>query len=138
MADEAVIIELLGNGGDPIRFTIADGTAGTDIAKGTLMYLSGDRTISAHSGQGQDFVGILAHEKVGGDGSTTASVYTNGIFDLTDSGSGITLGDQCKLAATANEISTADDNTAQQSPEFVGIALETASANEVIAVRVIK
>jgi hypothetical protein len=135
MADEAAIIELLGNKGDPVRYTVADGNA---VAKGTLMYLSGDRTISAHSGQGQDFVGIAATEKVADDGQVTLAVYTNGIFDLTDSGSGITLGDAVKLGATANEIATADDNTAQQMPEIVGIALETASANEVIAVRVIK
>ena len=36
MANEAVTIELLGNGGDPIRYTVADANA---IPKGTLMYL---------------------------------------------------------------------------------------------------
>ena len=135
MADEAVIIELLGNKGDPVRYTVADGTG---IQKGCLMYLSGDRTISKHAGtHGQDFAGIAASEKVASDGQTTLAVYTNGIFDLKDSGSTISLGDACKLGGTANTIATADDNTAQQKPEIVGIALEAASASEVIAVRVL-
>lgn len=135
MANEAVIIELLGNKGDPIRYTIADATA---IAKGTLMYLSSDpRTMSAHSAQGQDFVGIAATEKVANDGQTTLGVYTNGIFDLVDSSAGMTLGDMAKLSGTANMIMTADDATAQQAPEYVGKVLETASASETVAVRVL-
>lgn len=134
MANEAVIIELLGNKGDPIRYTVADGTA---IAKGTLMYLSGDRTISAHSAQGQDFAGIAASEKVASDGQTTLAVYTNGIFDLTDSSATMSLGDMAKLSGTANMIMTADDNTAQQAPEYVGKVLEAAGASEVVAVRVL-
>jgi hypothetical protein len=135
MANEAVIIELLGNGGDPIRYTVADGTG---IPKGTLMYLSADpRTIAASSGQGQAFVGIAAAEKVANDGSTTLAVYTNGIFDLTDSGSGCTFGDILKLGG-ANTVATADEAGAQDLKEVVGYALETAGNSEVIAVRVLK
>lgn len=135
MANEAVIIELLGNGGDPVRYTVADGTG---IAKGTLMYLSGDRTISAHSGDGQIFAGIAAAEKVASDGSTTLSVYTNGIFDLTDSSAGMTLGDVCKLSGTANMVATADEAGALGPHEVVGIVLETAAASEVVAVKIRK
>ncbi len=135
MAHEAVIIELLGNQGDPIRYTVADGTG---IAKGTLMYLSGDpRTIAASSADGQIFVGIAAAEKVASDGSTTLAVYTNGIFDLTDSSAGMTLGDACKLNG-ANLVATADEAGALSTQEIVGTVLETAAANEVVAVRVLK
>lgn len=135
MANEAVIIELLGNGGDPVRYTVADGNA---VAKGTLMYLSGDpRTIAASSGEGQIFVGIAASEKVANDGQTTLAVYTHGIFDLKDSGSGMTLGDVCKLGG-ANTIATADEAGAQGAKEEVGLVLETAAANEVVAVLVRK
>ena len=135
MANEAVIIELLGNGGDPIRHTVADGTG---IEKGTLMYLSGDpRTIAASSAEGQIFVGIAAAEKVADDGSTTLAVYTNGIFDLTDSGAGMTLGDICKLGG-ANTVATADEAGAQDLKEVVGTVLETAAAAEVVAVRILK
>ena len=134
MTNEAVIIELLGNKGDPIRYTVADGTA---IAKGTLMRLSGDRTMIAHSAQGQDFVGIAATEKVADDGQTSLAVYTNGIFDLVDSSAGMALGDMAKLSGTANMVMTADDNTAQQAPEYVGKVLETATASETVAVRIL-
>lgn len=134
MANEAVIIELLGNEGDPMRYTVADGTG---ILKGTLMYLSGDRTISATAADGDIFVGIAASEKVASDGQTSLAVYTNGIFDLKDSGSGMTLGDIAKING-ANLIATADEAGAVGAQEEVGLVLETASASEVVAVRVRK
>ena len=134
MAYEAVIIELLGNGGEPVRYTVADDTA---IPKGSLMYLSGDRTATISSAQGQFFIGIAAAEKVADDGSTSLAVYTNGIFDLTDEGAGITLGNMVKLGGV-NTISAADEAGAQDAAEYVGIALEAATGSEVIAVRVLK
>lgn len=138
MANEAVIIELLGNGGDPVRFTIANGTSGTNIEKGTMMKLSGDRTVAASSADGELMVGILAHEKVGGDGSTTCSVYTNGIFDMTVDGTNTaTLGYPQKCDG-ANLISDADEAGAFGSSEVIGYAMEAGSINEVIAVRVLK
>ena len=135
MANEAVIIELLGNGGDPIRYTVADAGA---IPKGTLMQLSSDpRTMTISSAEGEIFVGIAASEKVANDGQTELAVYTNGIFDLKDSSSGMTLGDICKLGG-ANLIATADEAGALANQEVVGQVLETASASEVVAVRVLK
>lgn len=135
MANEAVIIELLGNQGDPVRYTVADGVG---IEKGTLMYLSADpRTAAASSAEGQPFVGIAAHEKVASDGSTSISVYTNGIFDLKDSGSGVTLGDMVKLGG-ANLIATADEAGANAEQEIVGMCLETASGSEIVQVKVRK
>ncbi len=134
MADEAVIIELLGKNGDPHRYTVADGIA---IPKGTLMYLSGDRTILASAADGDFFVGIAVSEKVADDGQTQLAVYTNGIFDLKDSGSGITVGTRVKING-ANVIATADDVGANALAEDVGLALETASSSEVIAVRILK
>jgi len=135
MANEAVIIELLGNGGDPVRYTVADGTG---IEKGTLMYLSADpRTIAASSADGQCFVGVAASEKVASDGQTTLAVYTHGIFDLTDSGAGVTVGTRVKLNG-ANVVATADEAGANGETEVVGLALETASAAEVFAVKIRK
>lgn len=136
MSDEAKIIELLGNGGDPVRFTVADGTG---IEKGTLMQLSGDpRTITATSADGDLFVGIAAAEKVANDGSTTLAVYTNGIFDIKAAGAGITLGNMCKING-ANLIAPLDTDTGElQQAESVGMVLETASASETVAVRVMK
>lgn len=135
MANEAVIVELLGNGGDPIRYTVADGVT---IEKGTLMKLSADpRTAAATSADGDIFIGIAAHEKVANDGTTTIAVYTNGIFDLTDSGAGLTLGDIVKING-ANLIATADEAGALGEHEVVGYVLETATGSEMVQVRVRK
>jgi hypothetical protein len=135
MANEAVIIELLGNGGDPIRFTVADGAT---IEKGTLLKISDPRTAAATSADGDLFVGIAAAEKVADDGATTIAAYTNGIFDIKDGNAGITVGNMCKING-ANTIAPLDTDTGElQQAECVGMALETAAANEVIAVRVLK
>ncbi|MAF42681.1 MAG: hypothetical protein CMI54_00740 [Parcubacteria group bacterium] len=135
MANEAVIIQLLGNGGDPIRFTVADGAG---IEKGTIMKISGDNTAAASTADGDLLVGIAAAEKVASDGSTTLAVYTNGIFDLTVDGTNTaTLGYPQKADGT-NLISDADDDTAEGMMEVIGYAMEAGSTNEVIAVRVLK
>lgn len=135
MAAEAVIIELLGNAGDPVRFTVDNATG---IAKGTLMQLSSDpRTITATSADGQIFVGVLAQEKVASDGQTSVAVYTHGIFDMKDSGAGMTLGDIAKING-ANLLATADEAGAQGVKEEVGLVLETTAASEVVAVLINK
>ena len=126
MANEAVIIELLGDGGDPIEVTVADGTT---IAKGTIMQLTDPRTGSASSADGEKFIGIAAAEKLANDGSTTLAVYTHGIFDLTTvaSPSAIAAGQHVKIAG-ANLINLADDDTQENAGEVVGLALETVAA----------
>ena len=85
MANEAVIIELLGNGGDPIQFNCVDGDA---FPKGTILKLSDNREADLSSADGDICAGICAHEKVANDGSTTVTGYTNGIFDLKDGTAG--------------------------------------------------
>lgn len=136
MANEADIIELLGNGGDPVRFTVADGTG---IEKGTIMKIDSDpRTIAASSADGDLIVGIAAEEKVANDGQTSLAVYTHGIFDLTCSGSGTaTLGEPVKVTG-ANLIDVADDDTIAHMMEVVGVALETGGNSEKINVLVRK
>lgn len=127
MANEAVIIELLGAvKGRPVRWSVLDATA---IPKGTLCSINGGRRCDPTAGD-EYFVGIAAHEKVANDGNTTVSLYTHGIFDLKDAGSGITAGDACDVKA-ANQIETSDASGNLKSGRI--IALETAAANEVIA-----
>ena len=130
MANEAVIIELLGDRGDPIRYTVANGTG---IVKGTLLKVTDPRTAIATSADNDPFAGIAAAEKVASDGSTTLAAYTHGIFDLTDSGAAITVGERVSMAGAnlISKVAAADLLFAD-----VGIALETASASEVIAVLV--
>ena len=135
MANEAVIIELLGNGGDVVRFTVDNAVA---VAKGTLMYLSADpRTTAATAADGNIFVGIASEEKVANDGKTDLGVYTHGIFDLVDSGAGMTLGDIAKING-ANLLATADEAGAQGVKEEVGLVLETTDVGERVAVLINK
>lgn len=127
MANEAVIIELLGNQkGRPVRYQVADGTA---IEKGALCKIIAGRRVSNTNGDG-NFVGIAAHEKVANDGTTVVALYTHGIFDLVDNGSGITVGAACDVnGANVIEASDADGNLKAGRI----IALETAGASERIA-----
>jgi len=134
MADEAIIVELLGNGGDPVRYTVADGTG---IEKGTLMELEDPRTMKKVSGAGVVIAGIAAAEKVANDGSTTLAVYTNGLFELKCGASGTaTLGSMVRSAGSDNTITVATtlDN---ETGKVIGKALETGSNSEVILVRVL-
>lgn len=137
MANEAQIVELLGNAGDPVEYTVADGTG---IEKGTIMKISSDpRTAAAATADGDLIAGIAAAEKVANDGSTKLAVYTNGIFDIVctaTTGSAV-LGEPVKVTG-ANTVAPADDATIQHSEEVVGYALETGSAGERVEVRVRK
>ena len=122
MANEAVIVELLGDEGDVIDLTVA--AAGT-IPKGTLMRL-GDGRSGAASLAGAllppIFAGVTTHEKA--SGATNVSVYTHGIFDLYAHGVAITAGDRVVLSG-ANYIS---GSGAVFNSNQVGRALETTVA----------
>ena len=133
MADEAVIIELLGNKGDPMRFKVADGVG---IAKGAILKLTDSRTAIINSGAGDVIAGIAAEEKVASDGKTDISVYTNGVFDLkVVAGQTATIGSFVRVSATTNQVqaaSTLDHETGKT----LGRALETGAESEVIQIRV--
>jgi hypothetical protein len=81
MAHEAVVVELYGNNhdGDPRRFEVYDSQA---ITKGTILAFSGARHVKACSADNDVVAGIAAMTKEAGDGSTSISAWTNGIFDL--------------------------------------------------------
>lgn len=112
------------------RFTVADGTA---IPLYTLLKLSGDNTASASAGD-DVFAGIAWEEKTLSDGITEIVVALNGVWDLGDAGAGITLGGIVTLSG-ANLIKQAVAADLLTGQAF-GKALETASALEVIRVRV--
>ncbi len=134
MADEAVIVELLGNGGDVISFTVSDSVG---IEKGAIMKMTDPRTMAQSDGAGDVVAGILVSEKVANDGNTKVGVYTNGIFDLkVEAGGAGTLGKFLRTAATVN---TVKDQTTldHETGKAVGKALEDGSASEVIQVRVL-
>ena len=141
MADEAVIIELLGNKGDPVRYAVADGAAGTNILKGSIMELTTSRTMVLNTGAGKVIAGILAHEKVGADGSLFATVYTNGIFalkTLAATGNAV-LGSYVRTAGAAGAtINHVDACTSLdfETGKAIGKALNTAAAASTAIIRV--
>ncbi|MCK5609478.1 hypothetical protein KAR91_46825 [Candidatus Pacearchaeota archaeon] len=134
MANEAIIIELLGNQGDPISYTCAEDAT---IEKGTVLELTDPRTCVKASGAGVVIAGIAAAEKVAGDGSTTIAVYTNGIFSLaTKAGGTAVLGSYVRAAANDNTIdamTTLDYETGKA----IGKSLETSGASTRTAIRVL-
>jgi len=130
MANEAVIIELLGNAGDPIRYTCA-----TAMAKGTIVKIVDPRTVQASTAADEPIAGILAAETTTND--TTASVYTNGIFDLKEANAGGYAVGVLLAIGGANLVTEADADDLLQT-STVGQALEAAGAQEVCAVRVLR
>ena len=133
----ATIIELLGNAGDQIQYTVASGTA---ISAGTLLVIGSDpRTAIASAvadatiATRRPFAGIAAADKTAADGATTISVYTNVIADIYAGGVASVVGEIVAIgganivvpAAAADLISGA----------VVGKAMETGSVDEKHAVK---
>lgn len=127
MTNEAVCIET------PTKFaryTVADGSG---IAVGTLLKLADPNTASASSAA-DVFAGIAWEEKTASDGITQITAALDGVWDLTcNSGTGITAGGVVSLSGT-NVIKQAVEAEMVTGAAF-GKALETASASEVIRVR---
>ena len=125
----AVIIELLGDRGNVVRYTVADATA---VAKGDLMTINNPRTVTVTAADNNPFAGIAVSEKVANDGAITIGCYTKGIFDL-EQKTGVTgtAGEKCSIAGKniISKVAAADLLFAD-----VGIYLEDATAEEIIAV----
>ena len=124
MADEAILRVRFS---DPVDMTCADGTA---IPKGTLLELKDPRTVEI-AGANDLVMGVCARDKIANDGRTQVAVYIDGIFDMTDAGAGFSVG-TAVAAAGANEVKTAV--ATDVGCKTVGIALETAGADEVAQV----
>ena len=133
MANEWTKVELYGqnNDGDPRRYTVASGVA---ISKGTLLIISDPRTASAHTtASGAYMAGVAAMDKSATDLSTSISAWTNGVFEASAS-TAITVGYPVVSGDTANFVAVAA--SAASGAAVIGYALETATAAEVINVRV--
>lgn len=120
------------------RYTCATSTA---IPKGTFLKLSGDQTVSASTGTGDQFKGF-AHADVNNSTDTSFNTETSvtvdkgSIYELTASGA-ITRGAYVKTAAPGNYVMQCTDADMTASLAIVvGIAEETASAGEQINVEV--
>ncbi len=132
MTNEAVCIETPSRFG---RFTIA---AGAVLPVGTLCYLSSDPgVVSATSAADQSFAGIVW--EIASTAATTFTEITlalDGVWDIKDSGAGMTLGTLVAVGG-ANLIITADA-TDILNGALVGYIEETASASEVVRTRLTK
>ena len=134
MADEAVIIDLLGNQGDPVEYTVLATTA---IPKGTLMQLSSTPQTATIAEAGTLFCGIAANEKSATDGVTKMTCITHCVAELTcGAAESMVLGVPVKVGAVANEVTVATTSTVEGTVEVVGIALETVAGNGTGAVLV--
>ena len=134
MANELVTVDLLGNGGDPIEYTCADGTA---ILKGTVLELEDARTVKKISADNKPIAGYAAAEKVADDGATTIAVITNAIAKAICEASGATVGFQQAAHDATNTLSDADAADEDEGLT-IGYALETATSGESYLVRVKK
>ena len=104
----------------PIPFTVSESVG---IEKGSMMTLSDPFTVAA-TGANADAIcgGILAREKIAGDGEVRAGTYRGGIFRGL-AGENINVGDPLTSHSVANELIVADVND----ENIWGIALETAT-----------
>lgn len=133
MGNEAIIIELLGNKGDPIQYICVDGDV---FPKGTILKLSDNREVDLSNTEGDVCAGIASMEKVAADGSLRISAYTNGIFDLLEGeGAGIAIGVPVKIS-TANTIEEAEAGDAELGVLF-GHALAVFAGSDTQSVRVL-
>lgn len=81
MANEATNVQLMGY--PPGEAVIATVAAGTNISKSTWLVWADEKTVVASSAINQSPAGIAAFDKDAADPSTTMSVYTNFVADVT-------------------------------------------------------
>ena len=124
-------MELGPNAGRGVSFTILDSVT---VTKGQIMKLLDPFACSGSSALSDVFAGIAAADKVANDTSTKIALHTQGIFDLKCGSQGATLGKLLQISG-ANLVGDADA-TDVENGMIVGRALETGSADEVIAVAV--
>ena len=136
MANEVTIVNFLGDGGDVVEYTCADGVG---ISEGTLLHLRDPRTVVKNQFKGEAFAGIAAADKDANDGATTIGVLTNVIADITlDSGAPAISAGKLLVLSGSNLVTLADTDNAEDQGLIVGKALEdsTDGSGEIIEVKV--
>ena len=131
MANESVCIE---KPTKIVRRTVADGTG---IAKGTVLYFSGDpNTASASSAADQSFAGIAIEEKTASDGIVEIAAAMDGLWDMKATTATQTLGTAVAIGG-ANLTVTADASDLLNGA-FLGYVEETVANDEVVRVRLLR
>ena len=137
-ASGAVKVELFGMNADGkgMSYTVADGTA---IPPGTVMKLSGNRTMIASTGQSDIVAGIISFEKEADDASTEATVWQDGVFEMVASGA-IGLGELVKSAGFNHVMQGARAETsvalAASFATIIGHALKSVADDAKVQIRV--
>lgn len=134
LGQPAVTVELHGDRGNVMRYTVADGTA---ISGGTLMKASNPKTAAEATADNDIVAGIAAAAKEANDGATTLGLYQKGIFDImVDDIAAVAVGDDLTIsgANTLKKYTTLDNEKGY----VLGKALESTSGGtpEVILVKV--
>ena len=106
----------------PIMMRCAEATT---IPKGTCLKLSAANTVIAVSAGDDEFGGIAAEEKIGGDGKLAIAVYRDGIFKCEAGTTGVTIAKPVKMEAL-NEFTTTGADESDLGYNW-GVALETAT-----------
>ena len=134
---QAEIMYLLGNNGDRIPYVVADASA---IAKGDVLELADNMVVTAHGGNvDTPVVGIAAHEKVANDGQVLISCITNCVAKLqilTATGTSL-IGTHVSMGNAAGKIDVSL-SLDEEKGWSLGYALETGTADQYCAVRIIK
>lgn len=131
MAHEWTKVELFGanNDGGVTRYTIADGAS---VSKGAVLQVLDGRVASSGHLVQAPIAGIASEEHIAGQGVTSISVWTNGIFNVTASGV-IAAGISCAPADASNVNKVCSSAT---TAEWTGIrAIDSAAAGETFSVR---
>lgn len=134
MANEAIKITLYGENGNgkAVDVIVASNAA---IPYGTLLALTGDRTVTSHASVNQVFWGVNAADKSASDTAASTSSWQDGEFDMAASGT-IVRGQYVKLSGSPNMVMAATEGDAGSSySRIVGRAIDTASGGRV-AVRI--
>ena len=113
----------------PIMMQCAEATS---IPKGTALKLTDPFTVIASSAGDDEFGGIAAEEKIGGDGKLSMAVYRGGIFKVEVGSTGVTVAKPVKLEA-ANEFTTSAANDSDLGYNF-GVSLETGTNGEFVLI----
>jgi hypothetical protein len=95
MANEAILLQEYSL---PVNFTCADGTG---IEQGAILKLSDSNTAALSDGDEDYVAGVLQTEKIASNGTTSASVYIDGVFSVMVSGS-VTAGQALATSSSAD------------------------------------
>jgi hypothetical protein len=124
MANEAEIITLLGNKGDPVEYTIA---AGSVIPKGSIMNINSSPKTATIATADELIAGIASIESCAIDTFTKLPCITHCVARISST-TGFTFGIPLKLEGTNLAVAADNDGQAQKG-EVLGMSLKTAAAS---------